>query len=224
MKTMTRGGHGNAPHISHVAFDFDGTLADSPRVVVNLYNEVAQRRGYEALTTESYARLRFLSVRERSRAMGIPASHMPGMMLEVIRAYRAVTSHIKLHSGVPELLQQLTERGVHAFIVSTNSEDNIRAVLHNNGLERCVARVYASHHLFGKALLLRRLMRDTGIAPSRLAHVGDEERDVIAAQKVKAAAVAVTWGIDPLERLQASTPDHIALTPQDIVRFVAPRD
>ena len=211
-------------HPSHVAFDFDGTLADSPHLVVELYNDVARRRGYGELTPENLMHLRGLGVHERARALGVHAYRLPALMLEVARAYRAVTAQVALYPGVPTLLDDLAERGTRLFVLSTNREDNIRLILRRAGLEDRIEGVYASHRLFGKAQLLRRLLSREGIARERLTYVGDEQRDIDACREVGVRVVAVAWGIDTIGRLQASNPDLLASTPADIARFLGVSD
>lgn len=56
--------------ISHVVFDFDGTLADSLELAVGLYNAIAQKRGYGTLTPQNLAELRTLSILQRCERLG----------------------------------------------------------------------------------------------------------------------------------------------------------
>ncbi len=149
--------------ITHVAFDFDGTLADSPHLVVELYNTIAQERGYGTLTPEMYTRLRDLTVRERSVALGVPMHKLPGLMVQVARAYRSITHRVTLHAGIPEVLRSLVEQDVRVCIVSTNNEDNIRSILRRYDLDPSITRVLCSNRIFGKARLLRRLITAEGI-------------------------------------------------------------
>ena len=74
--------------IAQGLFDFDGTLADSLRIAVELYNGVAERRGYAQITRENLAELRMLSVLGRCRRLGVPVHRLPGLVVEVGRLYR----------------------------------------------------------------------------------------------------------------------------------------
>ncbi len=209
---------------THVAFDFDGTLADSPHLMISLYNDVARRRGYGELTPENLAHLRGMGVRERAQALGVPIHRLPTVVLEVARAYRSVTDRITLYPGIPALIDHLATQGVQLFVLSTNREDNIRDILRRAALEDRIAGVYASHHLLGKAPLLRRLLKREGIAREHFAYVGDEQRDVDACREVGVRVIAVGWGIDPIERLQAAKPDLLASTPAELARFLGVKD
>ncbi|AFZ69570.1 HAD hydrolase-like protein [Deinococcus peraridilitoris] len=207
--------------ISHVVFDFDGTLADSPHLVVELYNEVARKQGFGEMTPENLHLLRGLSVRERSKQLGVPMHRLPGLMVQVARAYRAVTSRVALHDGVPELLRELRGRGMRVCVLSTNNEENIRDVLRRYDLEAMVSRVYCSNRIFGKASLLRRLMHHESVPADQLVYVGDEQRDVDACREVGVQVIAVSWGVDTLTRLQDARPDWLVHTPEGISRVVA---
>lgn len=209
--------------ITHVVFDFDGTLADSPHLVVDLYNDLAHRHGYRPLTAENLDALRGLSVRERCERLGVPLYRLPVLITQVAREYRTITGRVRLHAGIPDLLRHLRGEGYRVAIVSTNNEENIREVLRHHGLEGDVAAVVCSNRLFGKAGLLRRLMRREGLRPGGLVYVGDEHRDVEASREAGVEVIAVGWGIDTEARLRAAAPDQFARHPEDIRTYLRAR-
>lgn len=159
--------------ISHVVFDFDGTLADSMELAIRLYNAFAQKRGYGILTSENLAELRTLRA-----------------------------------------------RGLHLAIVSTNSEESIRAILARHGLSDLVSAVHCSSRLFGKARLLRALMRRERLRPEQIVYVGDEHRDMEASREASVRVIAVTWGADAEQRLREAAPDALATRPEEIADLV----
>lgn len=202
--------------LSHVVFDFDGTLADSLELAIGLYNTIARGRGYGTLTSENLAELRTLSILQRCERLGVPAYRLPGLVVEVGRAYRQAAGTVALHQGVPELLRTLRERGLQVAIVSTNHEETIRAILARHGVADLVGAVHCSSKLFGKARLLRELMRRERLRPEQLVYVGDEHRDVEASREAGVRVIAVTWGADAEPRLREAAPDALATRPGEI--------
>ncbi|HLM43168.1 MAG TPA: HAD hydrolase-like protein, partial [Myxococcaceae bacterium] len=81
--------------ITHVVFDFDGTLVDSRELAVQLINELAEKGGFSRLTAENLEELRNLSIIERCSRLGIPTYKLPWMAIQLARSYR---------KGVPSLL------------------------------------------------------------------------------------------------------------------------
>src|SRR4051812_45426441 len=60
-----------------IIFDFDGTLANSAAWFASVFNEVAHRFGFRALTAKELQALRAQSTREIIRHLEIPLWKMP---------------------------------------------------------------------------------------------------------------------------------------------------
>jgi phosphoglycolate phosphatase len=204
-----------------VVFDFDGTLADSLGVAIGLYNALAEKHRYGKLTADNLAELRGLSILERCHRLGVPPYKLPWMMMQVSRGFRRAMPSIAFNEGIPELLQQLRARGLKLRILSTNSEENIRAFLQRHGAEDWMEALHCGASIFGKARRLRELMRRAGLRPEQLVYVGDEHRDVEACKEVGVRVIAVRWGADTEARLRQAGPDHLAERPADIAECVS---
>jgi phosphoglycolate phosphatase len=112
--------------ITHVVFDFDGTLVDSREAAIRLYNEIAARHGYGQLTAHNLEEVRALGVLERCRYLKVPPSRLPALVVEVGREYRRAAASLRFVEGVRELLVELRRRDLRLAIASTNDEDNVR--------------------------------------------------------------------------------------------------
>ncbi len=208
---------------THVAFDFDGTLVDSGAAIVRLYNEVADRQGYGRMTAANLAELRRLPALERCRRLNVPPHRLPWIVLQVGRRYREAIDAIEFQPGVADLLTTLRARGVRLSIVSTNEAENIRAFLRRHDAEAWIDEIHCSRAMFGKARLLRGLMKRAGLTPDRLVYVGDEHRDIEAGREVGARTIAVRWGFDDEARLREADPDYLATHPAEVAAWLATR-
>lgn len=206
--------------VTHVVFDFDGTLAASKDVAIRLYNEVAERHGYGTLTAGNLEELRHLSVLERCKRLGVPPYRLPWLMVQISRSFRQAMHSIDFNEGIPELLKVLRARGLKVMILSSNAEENIRAFLKRHGAEEWVEDIYCSSSIFGKARLLRALMKRAGLQREQLVYVGDEHRDVEACKEVGVRVIAVLWGVDAEARLRQAGPDSLAERPQEVAECV----
>ncbi|MCP3137805.1 HAD hydrolase-like protein [Pyxidicoccus xibeiensis] len=206
---------------THIVFDFDGTLADSKDAVIRLYNALAEKRGYKALSADNLEELRKLSILERCARMGIPPYRLPWLAVQMGRSLREVMTTIAFHEGIPELLAELRRRGHPLAILSTNREENIRAFLRHHSAEALVESIHCSSSFFGKARLLRALMKQRGLRPDQLVYVGDEHRDVVACKEVNVRVIAVRWGADAEARLREAGPDAIAGHPAEVAELLS---
>lgn len=207
--------------ITHVVFDFDGTLADSKEVVIGLYNALAEKHGYGRLTADNIEELRRLSILERCKRLKVPPYRLPGLVVQVGRSLRGAMESIPFIEGIPELLKELRRRGLRLLILSSNREENIRTFLRHHAAEDLLESIHCSSSLFGKARLLRAMMKKTGLQREQLVYVGDEARDIHACREVGVKVIAVRWGADALEPLQQAGPDHIVERPLEVAECVS---
>lgn len=206
--------------ITHVAFDFDGTLADSAKVAIDSYNEIAAQNGYGKLTADNLQQMRELSIMERCKALGVPAYKLPALIIQAAGVYRKGVPSIGFMAGTPELLKELKGWGLRTVIVSTNDEENIRDFLKLHSAEAWVDDVICSSRIFGKAQLLRKLMRHGRLEPHQLVYVGDEHRDIIASKQAGVKVIAVRWGFDAESRLREAEPDALVTQPAEVADYL----
>lgn len=173
-----------------MAFDFDGTIADSFAVFSRVYEDVATRYGLRRPEAHEIAELRALPTRVVLERLAVPTWQLPSLLRFARARMASHASEIRCVPGMPALLQSLASRGVIVAVVSSNREAMVRAVL-GASVSECVAAFRCGVGLFGKAARLRGLRRQFG---DPAAFVGDEERDVAAARAARMQAIAVTWG------------------------------
>jgi phosphoglycolate phosphatase len=104
-------------------------------------------------------------------------------------------------------------------VLSSNSEANIRKCLAANGVEQHFAFVIGHPQLFGKARALRRIRRREKIDREHIVYVGDETRDVEAAQRAGVGAAAVGWGYHTPELLARMNPTVLVREPHELVQL-----
>lgn len=190
-----------APRYRLVVFDFDGTLADSlPWFLANV-NRAAARHGFRPLPLDRLDEYRGLAPRALLARLDIPLWKVPQVARELRAAMAADLAAIRLFDGALDLLRGLRTRGVATAIVSSNSRDNIARVLGAEGAA-LVDHYGCGAPLFGKRALLQRVARAAAVAPAQVLCVGDEQRDIAAAQALGMHAVGVAWGF--------ATPDALA--------------
>lgn len=201
-----------------VILDFDGTLANSFDVVIRIFSGWSTDR--PRLTNKEIERLRNMPARQVLRELHIPFWRAPWLIAKGRREMRHHLEDVELFAGWRKTLLSLEEHNVRLFIVSTNSEANIRSFLRKHRIEDFFEGVYGSVGIFGKANRLHYLIQRHRMRAGQLFYVGDEVRDIEAARSADATAVSVTWGFNSQEVLAAHQPDYLIHRPIDLVQVV----
>ena len=204
-----------------VIFDFDGTLADSLPVAVGIFNRLAPELGHRPVDPADLPALRSMPTRQFLRHHGISLWRLPRLVRRYHAAAASEADSLKLFAGLPEALAGLRAGGARLGVLSSNREDNIRRCLRANGVEELFAFVVGYPKLFGKGKALRRILKAEQIGAADVLYVGDEVRDVEAAQSAGVAVAAATWGFHAEPLLRASRPDFVIATPGELSALVA---
>lgn len=199
-------------------FDFDGVLADSAAWFIAQLPSLAQRHRFRSPDEAEIERLRRLPTREVVKALGVSPLRLPGIASDLRRRMAAEADQVRLFEGVPDLLRRLHNGGVRVAVVSSNSEQNVRAVL--GGQVALVSAYSCGSTLFGKGARFSTLLRKLDIGADQACAVGDEVRDIEAAHQAGCAAAAVAWGYGAPEALAAAAPDYLAPSPGALADFL----
>lgn len=205
--------------IQHVVFDFDGTIADSIYLVIELINQVADKYKFEPIREKDYEYLRSLTIMERCRALHIPVHKIPGIGIELTRAYYQAIGSIKAFAGIDDMLRKLKAQNLNMSIISSNASNNISKFLSKNNLDYFDS-ICSSSNLFGKDKTIKNFIKKLHLKKDELIYIGDEHRDIVASKANKIKVISVSWGADSLEILSKANPDFIVEQPSQIVEII----
>lgn len=207
------------PRYALVIFDFDGTLADSGDWFVSIADHLAERFKFRKVAPEEIEGLRGKTSSEVIRFLGIPRWKLPAIGRYTIDLLAQQIDRIALFDGVAPLLQQLAASGMRLVLVTSNAEDNARAIL-GPANAALFERFECGASLFGKARRYRKVLRKCDIALHEAISIGDETRDVAAAKKVGICSGAVLWGYANREALLRLKPDLLFDTPEQVLQHL----
>lgn len=199
-------------------FDFDGTIADSFEVVLDIFYELT---GKEHLSADQIAAFRKLPLKKIGKEVGISFGQLPALLVKGRTMMAQRMPEVKVIPGMKEALMELHEAGWHLMVISSNSHQNVEAYLRAQKMEQYFNRVYGGVGLFGKTLALRKVIKQNKVDRQACFYVGDEVRDMQAAHKAHIRAVAVAWGYNDVSILQAEKPYAIAKQPSQLVEIFA---
>ena len=207
-----------SPSYRLAIFDFDGTLADSWPFFLSVFNDIADQHGFRRIDAEQAERLRHYGPRDVMRHVGMPAWKLPFASRSFIDRMRAVTTtgRIPLFDGIGPILHELDRAGLRLAVVSSNAEENVRAVL-GPELAGLMGQYECGMSIFGKAARIRKVLRLAGTAPSQALYVGDQTTDADAARRAGIGFGAVSWGYAPIEILRQVAPEREFGAPADLL-------
>ena len=200
-----------------IIFDFDGTIADSFDYVADF---LAAEAGIAPLDDQRKQELRGLSMAAMARYLGYPWWRLPLLLVKGRRKMNGVIKDLEPFDGMVSVIRQLHGDGHRLFIVSSNSARNIRGFLRFHELQSCFSHISGSIGLFSKAAALRGLLKRYRLKRLDTTYVGDELRDIQAAQSIKLPMIAVVWGFARQIDLEAKKPTALAHNPPELMRIL----
>ena len=180
-------------------FDLDGTLADTAPDLADAVNRMLVEQGRKAMPLE---RLRpFASAGARGllhAAFGIkPDDGDYAALRETFLEYYAesVCRHTRLFPGIAQLLAELHARDVPWGIVTNKATRFTERIISEMRLKPdCVACGDTTPYLKPHPASLLHAAEQLKLPPGHCLYLGDDLRDMKAAQAAGARAIAVEWG------------------------------
>jgi phosphoglycolate phosphatase len=216
-----------------MAFDFDGTLADTLESIALCMGRAFTALGLPAPERERVAAAIGIPLTGIIESLLPPGLHAPDLVEHLAERYRqeqkpVVPRLLRLFPGSLELLEALSRAGVLLAVASNKSRVDLE--LH---LELLKIRSYFTWIGAGDdhppaerkphpAPLLD-LLRDLALAPGELLMVGDTVYDLRMAHAAGCDSAAVAWGCHPRAQLQAEQPTYLVERMEELAGLALPR-
>jgi 2-phosphoglycolate phosphatase len=185
-------------------FDFDGTLADTAADLCAAVNALRAERGLEALPVAAARPYASSGARGLLRvAFGLTPEHPEynAMRDAFLRHYAdCLSAQTVLFPGIAELLEDLSARGIGWGIVTNKATRFTEQIVAALGLSPgCVVCGDTTPHAKPHPAPLLHAAQVLSLAPSSCWYVGDDLRDVQAAQAAGMRSIAVAYGYHGVE-------------------------
>jgi HAD superfamily hydrolase (TIGR01549 family) len=182
-----------------IIFDFDGTIADTFPFAQEIVAKFAPKYGFEPLSPEEIQSLRCLSASEIIKKFGINRINLLRMVIDARSEMKNHIKDAKAFDGMAETINKLASK-YSLMIISSNSRENINLFLKNNEIK--IKKVATEKSLFGKGRVIRKVIEKAGLNKEDVVYVGDEVRDIQAANKAGVRVISVSWGFNRKELLE----------------------
>ena len=212
-------------------FDFDGVLADSAPLIVEILDSTIQRLLGQTVSQDD---LRATVGPPLSQAVQLLCDKYgvdvgDSTVAEIITSFRAEYWHraaaeTMAFPGIPDALDKLAPKA-RLSICSSKPLPLVEAILTAWDLTDCFADIEAPapEVTEPKAEGLQRLIDRLGAGHSSSTLIGDTRFDARAAETVGVHFVGVAWGIDSPEELRSLGTTTIADSPEELVVALSSR-
>lgn len=197
-------------------FAFDGTIVDSRDIVIQLYNNLAEKNNFKKVNQLNVEFLSGLPILERCKALNIPAHKLPYLAFHVKKNYKEILYSLRVRVEIIDVLNKLKENGFEFYIVSANSKETIKEYLGINNINIFNA-VFSSKDIFGKHHIINHILKKYNLDRKDVLYVGGQVRDIICCKKIGVKIAAVLWGYDSSELISKEKPDFIVANPDELI-------
>ena len=213
----------NQPSQIVLIFDFDGTIADTFHYILQLSEALAEEFHFQKIRHDEVDRLKDFSLLEIIHHLKVPLFKIPLILNRARQELHKDILRIAPIQNLKKPLSQLKAAGIKMGILSSNSTQNIQKFLEIHHLN-FFDFIYSSSKVWGKNHTLNHIVKRHGLSSQQVFYIGDETRDVEAAQKAGLGSAAVTWGYNSAKALEAHKPDYLLHHPEDFTRIFTPQN
>lgn len=202
---------------SALIFDFDGTIADTLDVLIDVYNERLVRefrcKPFDKTLKEQFRKIPAI---EFLNLYGIRYYKLPFMAIRTRFLFKQYVEQVQLFPGISDFIQQAAKAGIFLGIVTSNSRENVVRFLKKQNLHTYFHCVYGGRNLFGKHKVFQKMLVTHRLRAEQVIYIGDEVRDIEAARRVGFRSASVCWGYQHRELLSQHTPDFLVEQPEEL--------
>lgn len=199
-------------------FDFDGTIADTFHLIVAISNRLSSEFAFNFIEPHEVDILKNNTAEQTIEYLKVPKLKIPKILLRARDELHRNIDDVQPIRGLAEILIQLKSQGFVMGIITTNSQKNVKAFLKQHDLN-IFDFVSSTSKIFGKSRSLKRLIKTHNFKLTQAFYIGDEIRDIRAAQKAGIRMVAVTWGFNSKKALARHRPDFLADKPRELIQI-----
>lgn len=192
----------------YLIFDFDGTIADTYLMGIEIFNELAPKYGLHPIRYEELDELRSMNLKQIIKRTGVPIWKLPTAGMIIRRELYKRISEVPIFPGIKEVILELKNGGFQLSLLTSNSRDNVEKFLKLNDLE-VFDQILTGAGLWSKHKSISKMIKLLGIDKSQAIYIGDETRDIKASRRSGVKVVAVSWGFNTRSYLEKEKPDML---------------
>jgi phosphoglycolate phosphatase len=192
-------------HFDLIVFDWDGTLADSTRMIVDCIQAASRDAELQVPERSAVEHIIGLGLHEAIAALfgELTEAQFQQLVARYRYHYYARDEETPLFANVFVTIAELKKRGFKLAVATGKGRNGLNKSLERSGLvqyfdaTRCVDECRSKPD----PQMLLELMQQLGASPERTLLVGDTSHDLQMAKNANVASLAVTYGAHALHHL-----------------------
>lgn len=207
-------------------FDLDGTLLNTIYDLGEACNYALRKMGFAQHPIPAYNFMVGNGVRKLlQRAQPDADSKTIDTLLQYFKEYYGehLTDATKPYTGIPELLRQLTDRGVAIAVASNKYQEAVSHIIGHYFPDIPFVAVLGQvpeRPPKPDPSVVFEILTIHPTPKSEVLYIGDSGVDMETARRACVESVGVSWGFRPASELRESLADNIVSTPSDILKFL----
>ena len=216
----------NSRNFDLIAFDWDGTLFDSTKIIVRCIQAAVVDVGGNRPSDEAAGYVIGLGLMQAlaHAAPDVPTEKYTELGARYRHHYALHADDLALFDGVLPLLDVLKERGHLLAVATGKSRHGLDDALKNVELQGVFDGSRTADETAGKPdpLMLHELMAQFGVPPQRVLMIGDTTHDLQMALNAACPSVGVSYGAHEPESFVGLRPRHVAHSVQALQAWLLP--
>ena len=205
--------------ISVIFFDFDGTIADTMKKAIEIYNQLAIKNNFNRVDKHNLQELRNNKPLEILKKLGIPLRKLPFVANKIRKKIKSSLGEISTFNGITDVLAKLKQMHYKVGIISTNNIKNIELFLKHNSLNYFDF-IFSCKEMFGKHKMIQKAIKKYKLKKEEIIYIGDEIRDIDACKKIGIKIISVCWGYNDKDSLVKENSDLIVEHPVELLEYL----
>lgn len=209
-----------------VIFDLDGTLLNTIYDLGEACNYALRQMGFAQHPIPAYNYMVGNGIRKlMERAQPDADEKTIDELLTHFRSYYDdhCTDETKPYKGIPELLKELTERGVSVAVASNKYQEATSKIV--NHFFPDIPFVSIQGQIPDRLTkpdpsIVFAILEEHPTPKSEILYVGDSGVDMETARRACVESIGVSWGFRPTSELKSAYANHIISSPAEIIGFL----
>lgn len=210
-----------------VIFDLDGTLLNTIADLGDAANYALERAGLPTHSQQTYPRMVGNGVRKLIERVLPESMRTPDIVDARLKDFMEyyeehMTDKTRPYPGIPELLADLTQRGVKVAVASNKYKAAVEKLINHYFPNIPWAAIEGQQDGIPRKpdpSIVFEILTECPTPKAKVLYVGDSGVDMETARRACVESCGVTWGFRPLGELLDHHADHIADTTSQLLRL-----
>jgi len=208
---------------SYLIFDFDGTLADTNKGIVDTFQETFRRMNLPVPTREAISATIGLSLKDGF--LGARGGMTAEQSAQAVKIYRAIFPEIAYpvitaFPGVVDTLKTLREMGYRMSIATSRSHCTLEILARQIGVADFFDGLFGAEDVVNHKPapdLVNLIVGKYGLDRNQVLVIGDANFDILMGHGAGCDVCAVSWGNQSRDQLSEHNPELLVDSPSELL-------